>query len=270
MYDLFVSNSKQILLVSATTLEAKILCESILPGHPIVWNREEKFSYLTSPLNDEFTLVLVVTGIGLKRAEEGLKQALSMFQNVDSIIGYGLAGGLIKTSKRGDLVLPKTVQTFDSKWVPLLPLKNFITPTNEPWNKLLSVNKVVLSPIDKAGVYAASGMEAVDMESGAWAKVCVESNINSWGIVRSVLDGGEDLLPNMVKVVNHYGEVIPHKAILHFIFHPSHLSKALSMTPSKLKEVMSSSVEIIQLFLFSKRQDQRNHTHRPTVVSKVI
>jgi len=264
------SSAKQILLVSATTLEAKILCDSILPGYPVVWNREEKFLYLTSPLNDNYLLVLVVTGIGLKRAEEGLKQALSMFHHVDSVIGYGLAGGLIKTSKRGDLVVPKTVQTFESKWVPLLSLKNFITPKNEPWNKLLSVNKVISSPVDKAGVYAASGMEAVDMESAAWAQVCVDSNINSWGIVRSVLDGGEELLPNMVKIVNGFGEVIPHRAIIHFIVHPGHLSKVMKMTPSKLKEVMASSVEIIQLFLFSKKQDQRQNTHRPAVVGKVM
>ena len=263
-----MSNPKQILLVSATTLEAKILCESILPGHPVVWNREEKFLYLTSPLNDDYILVLVVTGMGLKRAQEGLTQALSMFQNIDSVVGYGLAGGLIKTSKRGDLVVPKTVQTFDSKWVPLLPLKNFITPKNEPWNKLLSVNKVVSSPIDKAGVYAASGMEAVDMESGAWAQVCVDSNINSWGIVRSVLDGGEEDLPDMINVVNGFGEVIPHKAVLHFLLHPGLVTVVWSMRPSKLKEAMSSCVEIIQLYLSSKRQDQRNHTHRPTVVSK--
>jgi nucleoside phosphorylase len=261
---------KQILLVSATTLEAKLLCESILPGHQTVWNREEKFLYLTSPLNDEYILVLVVTGIGLKRAYDGLKQALSMFHNVDSVVGYGLAGGLIKTSKRGDLVLPKTVQTFDSKWIPLLPLKNFITPKNEPWNKLLSVEKIVSSPVEKAGVYAASGMEAVDMESASWARVCVESNINSWGIVRSVVDGGEDALPNMMSVVNGFGEVIPHKAALHFILHPGHISKAMNMTPKKLKDAMSSSVEIIQLFLFSKRKDQSHHTQRPTVISKVM
>lgn len=261
---------KQVLLVAATTVEAKILCESILPGHPVVWNREEKFLYMTSPLNDEYILVLVVTGIGLERAYSGLKQALSMFQNVDSVVGYGLAGGLIKTAKRGDLIVPKTVQTFSDKWVPLLSLKHFITPKNEPWNKLLSSKKVITSPIEKAGVYAASGMEAVDMESASWAKVCVESNIISWGIVRSVLDGGEETLPDMVGMVNGYGEVNMAKAVLHFLIHPNHLSKAMSMSPSKLKEVMSSSVEIIQLFLFSKRNDQRNHTQRPTVVSKVM
>jgi nucleoside phosphorylase len=253
-------NPKQILLVSATTVEAKLLCESILPGHPIVWNREEKFLYITSPLNDEYVLVIVVTGMGLKKAYDGLKQALSMFQHIDCVIGYGLAGGLIKTSKRGDLIVPKTVQTFDSKWVPLLSLKHFISPKNEHWNKLLSVDQVISSPIDKAGVYAASGMEVVDMESGSWAKACVESNITSWAIVRSVLDGGEEDLPDMSRIVNSYGDVILPKAILHFLFHPSHISKAIDMAPKKLKDVMSSTTEMIQLFLFSKRKDQRNHT----------
>ena len=263
------SHVKQILLVSATTIEAKILCQSVLPKHPVVWNREENFLYLTSPLNEDYVLVFIVTGIGLDRAKQGLKQALSMFQQVDCVVGYGLAGGLIKTSKRGDLVLPKTVQTFDSKWVPLLPLKNFTTPKNEPWNKLLSVNKVVASAVDKAGVYAGSGMEAVDMESASWAGVCVDNNIPSWGIVRSVLDGGEESLPNMISLINAYGEILPLRAFFHFVLHPSHLVQVLKLTPAKLKEVMSSSVEVIQLFLFSKRKQQRQQPHRPAVVSKV-
>jgi nucleoside phosphorylase len=251
-------------------LKPKFLCQSILPGHPIVWNREEKFMYMTSPLNDDYVIVIVVTGMGLKRAYDGLNQALSMFQHVDCVIGYGLAGGLIKTAKRGDLIVPKTVQTFHDKWVPLMSLKHFISPKNEHWNKLLSVDKVISSPIDKAGVYAASGMEVVDMESASWAKVCVESNITSWAIVRSVLDGGEDKLPNMMKVVNAYGDVIPLRAMLHFLFNPSHIAKAMDMAPKKLREVMSGTTEMIQLFLFSKRKDQGNHTQRPAVVSKVM
>lgn len=250
-----MSNQKQILLVSATTLEAKLLCESLFPNQPVVWNREEKFLYMTSPITDDFVVVMVVTGMGLNRAYEGLKQALQMFHHVDSVVGFGLAGGLIKTSKRGDLVIPKTVQTKESKWIPLLSLKNFISPKIEPWNKLLSVNEIITSPIHKAGVYAASGMEAVDMESASWAKVCVESNINSWTIVRAVLDGGEETLPNMMGTVNEVGEVIPLKAALHFIMHPSHLSKAMTMTPAKLKVVMEPLVEVLQLFLFSKRKE---------------
>ena len=152
-----------------------------------------------------------------------------------------------------------------------MSLKNFIGPKLEPWNKLLSVDQIISSPIDKAGVYAASGMEAVDMESGSWAQVCVESNVNSWAIVRSVLDGGEETLPNMMKTVNDLGEVIPHKAVLHFLFHPGHISKAMTMTPSKLKTVMSSTIELIQLFLFSKRQEHNQHVQsRSSVASKSI
>lgn len=264
--------AKQILLVAATTLEAKLLSETLFPDYPIAWNREEKFLYFTVPLSKENIVVIVVTGMGLQRAYYGLKQALSKFLHVDSVIGFGLAGGLIKNSKRGDLVIPKTVQTRDAKWIPLLSMKNFYPDkkNDEPWNKLLSVDELISSPVQKAGVYAASGMEAVDMESGSWAKACVESNINSWSIVRVVLDGGEETLPNMMKMVNDVGEVIPHKAFLHFLFHPNHIANAVSMTPSKLKGVLEPGAHVIQAFLASKTQQEGYYSQRPTVKGKVV
>lgn len=264
--------SKQILLVAATTLEAKLLSEMLFPDFPITWNREEKFLYVTVPLAKENIVAIVVTGIGMQRAYHGLKQALSKFQHVDSVIGFGLAGGLIKNSKRGDLVIPKTVQTRDAKWIPLLSMKHFYAEkkNEEPWNKLLSVDEIISSPIQKAGVYAASGMEAVDMESGSWAKACVESNINSWSIVRVVLDGGEEALPNMMKMINDVGEVIPHKAILHFLLHPNHIANAVSMTPSKLKTVLEPCAHVIHSFLVSKGHEEGYQSHRPAVKSKVV
>ena len=266
-----MTNSKQILLVSATTLEAKLLSEILFPNHPIVWNREEKFLYQTISLTKDQTVVFVVTGMGLQRAYYGLKQALSTFQHVESVIGFGLAGGLIKNSKRGDLVVPKTVQTKEAKWIPLLSLKNFFADkTEEPWNKLLSVDQIISSPVEKAGVYAASGMEAVDMESGSWARACVESNINSWSIVRVILDGGEETLPNLMKMVNDVGEVIPHKALLHFLFHPNHIANAITMTPAKLKTVLEPCANVIQSYLVSKGHQASDNAHRPAVVSKVM
>jgi nucleoside phosphorylase len=264
--------SKQILLVAATTMEAKLLWQSLFPELPVAWNREEKFQYLTTPLSDDYVLLLIVTGIGTKRAYDGLKQALSIFQNVDSVIGCGLAGGLIKNSKRGDLVVPKTVQTRDDKWVPLLSLKNFlqVRSGHEIWDRLFTSENLISSPIEKAGIYAASGMEAVDMESAAWAKVCVESNINSWAIVRVVLDGGEETLPNMMNVVNELGEVVPHKAFFHFLFHPHHILPAMRLKPSKLKEVLHPSVSVIQAYLGSKSHEHGNNTQRPAIKSKVV
>ncbi len=267
-----MTNSKQILLVAATTMEAKLVCETLFPNHPITWNREEKFLYMTIQQPNDNVVVLVVTGIGLGRAYQGLKQALSIFQHVDSVIGFGLAGGLIKTSKRGDLVIPKTVQTKEDKWIPLLSLKHFVheTKNDEPWNKLLSVDQVISSPIDKAGVYAASGMEAVDMESGSWAKACVESNINSWCIVRSILDGGEETLPNMTHILNGMGEVIPHKALLHFLLHPKQIRDAMNMSPSKLKNILEPCANVIQTYLTSKTHQEGYNPQRPAVKSKVM
>ena len=244
---------KQIFLVCATIVEAKLLTKALFSHDSVTWIREDKFLYWTHTLNDTHMVVFVVTGMGLTRALDGLRSALRTFHNVESVIGFGLAGGLIKTAKQGDLVVPKTVQSGKEKWVPLLSLKNFLTgQKKDAWNKLMSVDHVVTSPIDKAGIYAASGMEAVDMESGSWAKACVEEGVKSWTVVRVILDGGEETLPDMGSVVNEMGEVIPHKAILHFVLHPSHLKKAISLRPTKLQEVIRPGAEVIASYLESK------------------
>lgn len=137
----------------------------------------------------------VVTGMGPQAASRGVEEALKLNGSFDQVVGFGVAGGLSPKSRTGDLLIPSQIDFEGVSYVPTPRLvKEFAqVAMTRFWTKGITMERVVRSPRAKQELFGNLGVDFVDMESGAWGKVCQNLGVE-WCVVRSVLDGPDELL----------------------------------------------------------------------------
>ena len=254
-------------LVAATFPEANFILEG-LGSHPSKqW--EIRPSYAICEY-DEFRMV--VTGIGLNRAKEGLSDALREFPNASPVIGLGLCGGLIRTAAKGDLLISESIQEEGDARIYLSTPKLLESlqklANKKSFTKLLSTQHMVSSEVEKAALYAATNCEVVDMEAAAWAKAAME-NGRSWCVIRSVLDTTQDhLSQDWSEFVDDFGHLEWKRFVPKFLFSPQLWLEALNLRPSKLKMLLKDQIELLNLWLTEQSKTERTHTKQSTVESK--
>ncbi len=169
---------REILFVTATLPEA----EAIFGKSAKPWAAKQDYLVREN---------IVVTGMGVEAAEKGLRSALVDLSNFSAVIGVGVAGALSPRLHIGDLILPSEVRYGTSVEKPtkdLFPIASIFSEA------LVTVDHLVASPAEKAGLHAATGAIAVDMESAVWGRVCREKGI-PWMVARSILDRADENLP---------------------------------------------------------------------------
>lgn len=259
-------------LVCATTLEARFLLESCLQTafSRIRWTRTP--DYLLHIFKAQTTnIAFVVTGMGFKPSQEGLAMALEELKQVRSCVGFGFAGGLIKTAKPGDLVIPVQIQNDQQIFTPTEWLRMQLAShaNQSAWRKLITALEVISSPADKAALYAVTEAEVVDMESAGWGEICQSRGI-PWAIVRAVLDSAEDRISmELSKVVDRFGQPKWWTALQFFAQHPSQIPSALRLSPVILRKRAYGYVQVLQAWLRAQGKESSQHRHDPAVISKL-
>jgi adenosylhomocysteine nucleosidase len=142
-----------------------------------------------------------VSGPGRERARIAAESAIA--GGAEALISWGLAGGLTEMAQTGTVVLPEAVVSDQGQW-----------PSDNPWRerlaavlerrfplvqqRLLSADRVLTTPEEKAVAAIESGASAVDMESAAIARVASENSV-AFVAIRVVADGPRDELPDNVE-----------------------------------------------------------------------
>lgn len=175
-------------------------------------------------LNKE--MELLITGIGTKRMQEGLAAALAL-NLPKTILLVGYAGGTSPIVKTGSLILAEEIiNANDGSCLKVdaeLLLKAKKISEEEKFHyqlgKMVTVNRIISNPHEKADIGATHSAIALDMESAALAKMAFERKI-PFLIVKSILDPVEETLPLLEDCVGPTGEPKPLKLAEHLFKNP--------------------------------------------------
>ena len=126
---------------------------------------------------------ILVTGMGRRNAETSVRAGITRCKP-DLVITSGFAGGLNPSLKLGDVVYDADASG---------ALVEALAAAGARPAKFVCVEKVASTAREKHSLRAASGADAVEMESDIIRAICRSANIPS-AIVRVILDtAGEDL-----------------------------------------------------------------------------
>ena len=143
---------------------------------------------------------LEVCGIGPDAAAIAARTLAA--RGCQSIISWGIAGGLSPILAIGDLVLPEHVRRGDRLWAVDRELRDdLIASLRSPVSggTLITTDEVIRTPEMKSSLHRAHGAVAVDMESAAVAKVAADSGI-AFAVIRTISDAATDALPQGLTV----------------------------------------------------------------------
>jgi len=146
---------------------------------------------------------------------------------VTALISFGLAGGLDPALRAGSLLVPGAIMS-DGERLPADPalcerLGGISIPV------LLGGREVVASAAAKAALFAASGAVAVDLESGAVARVAAAHGL-PFAALRAICDPAErDLPPAALIALDRRGGIGLMRVIGSVLAHPSQVSGLLAL-----------------------------------------
>jgi adenosylhomocysteine nucleosidase len=135
-------------------------------------------------------LGLVCAGGGLPDGAEAAAEWL-VEQNVDALVSFGLAGGLDPALRPGDVVVPETVREQDHVYAtdPRVSAR-----FGRRGGTLLAGAAVVADVEEKARLFSRTGAVAVDLESGAVARVAARHGL-PFAVLRAVCDPAHRTMP---------------------------------------------------------------------------
>ena len=131
-----------------------------------------------------------LAGGGLPGGAEAAAESL-VGQGVEGLVSFGLAGGLDPALRPGALVVPAAVREGEAVYAtdPELAAR-----FGRRAGLLLAGSAVVAGAADKARLFAATGAAAIDLESGAVARVAARHGL-PFAVLRAVCDPAERSLP---------------------------------------------------------------------------
>ena len=128
--------------------------------------------------------------LGLARAGGGMPDGAEaaaewlVQQNVQGLVSFGLAGGLDPALRPGDIVIAEAVLEGDRRY-PTDP--NLSARFGPRAGSLLAGSAIVADAGEKARLFASTGAGAIDLESGAVARVAARHGM-PFAVLRAVCD----------------------------------------------------------------------------------
>lgn len=148
------------------------------------------------------SLVLKISGIGLKNSEKAMKELLSYAPEI--VFSTGFAGGLKKEIKAGDLVLDIEKSDAQCAQAVIESARELKLPIH--LGKLLNHPELLLDKEKKIRVGEKQEELALEMESSAIFQVCQEKKIVFCSL-RAVSDAADQDLPSFITSLNSNGEI---------------------------------------------------------------
>lgn len=180
-------------------------------------------------------LDLLVTGVGVKRMEDGLCKSLQ--HTVPSYLLYvGYAGGTSPVAGLGSLILGEGIcyagkpEVFRSDAGLLQKAEALCREKGFSFQKgnLVTVDRVIGDPHHKADIGAMHGSVALDMEAAALAQFGTERKI-PFLTVKAILDPMEMKLPDLAQCIDEDGDTELGKVWDHFVQRPKDLMQLPKM-----------------------------------------
>jgi adenosylhomocysteine nucleosidase len=113
------------------------------------------------------------------------------------ILSAGFAGALNPGLERNDLAVPAELTDADGRLVALSRPESLGGGVRHVTGRLLTLDRVILDPAEKAELHRTTGADLVDMETAAVAAVCAERLVRFLAI-RIVSDDARTPLPREV------------------------------------------------------------------------
>ncbi len=145
---------------------------------------------------------IVETGIGPGPAREMTEKILELGPR--AIVATGLAGALSRALRPGALILPHEIRSPAAPEGPgIFPAPTLLATAraavggsriSTSTGILLTVDRPVHRPVEKAALAGTTGASAVDMESGVILQVAAAANVPAL-VLRGISDGARDTLP---------------------------------------------------------------------------
>jgi len=203
--------------------------------------------------------VIQLSGMGPQKAGEAGKNLLG--HGATALLSWGSAGGLVSTLSPGGLVLPGKVigadqssYTTDPPWRGRL-LDRLKGSLDLHQGSLAESVTALKGPAEKKVLFERTGAIAVDMESGALAKVAQEAGV-PFMAVRAIADPADMTIPqSSLRAVDEFGELSLLKLLSGLIRHPAELFdlirlgrnfRAAQVTLSKVAHLAGSQLLIPQ------------------------
>lgn len=209
-----------------------------------------KFVFLTD------NVLLIHSGAGAENARKAAELAVS--KGATQLMSWGCAAALSPDLKMGDLVLAESLISSDGQEISV----------NATWHQhtknvlgaditvckgaLIASEKVVSTAQEKHEIFEKTGAVALDMESGAIAKVATHYAL-PFLVIRAIADPASMDLPNALEnALNEKGEV----AITRIL-------KSLVLNPKELPHL----IQIGQYFQIAKKTLSNVAKHLPNIIS---
>jgi adenosylhomocysteine nucleosidase len=133
----------------------------------------------------------VEAGGGLPAGAEAAAESLAA-RNVTGLISFGLAGGLDPALRPGHVVIPEAVLEDEALYPTDAGLALRFGGVNA--KLMLAGQAVIAEAMTKGRLFAATGASAIDLESGAVARVARRHNL-PFAVLRAICDPAERDLP---------------------------------------------------------------------------
>ncbi|MEQ1859366.1 MAG: hypothetical protein ABMA13_05475 [Chthoniobacteraceae bacterium] len=164
-------------------------------------------------------IAVLHTGMGADAARDATRRTLAELRP-DRVIASGFAGGLDPALEFGQLIVAENLST------PALLARE---PAGARRVRLASVESPLDTPADKSRIRAATGADAVDLESAAIAEVCATAAIPLL-VLRIISDAaGESLpLPSGVAYDIEHQRIRPLAILNHLLTEPVAVTPLIS------------------------------------------
>ncbi len=183
----------------------------------------------------------IISGVGSKNAQKAVSYAVT--KGVSYIISFGTAGGLSPTLKKGDVVIPEQILKYnEEKALSVDPMwhKQVVALLKEPpftlsTENLLSIERVILDPVQKKRLYLETGCVSLDMESYFIAQACSEKKMH-FLCIRGISDTYSMKIPDWISLcIDSSGRFLPYSFIKELIKHPFHIKEIICISDGFFK-----------------------------------
>ena len=152
-------------------------------------------------------VALIITGVGREAAGRGTELLLAGHAP-RWLLSVGFAGGLDPQLARLSIVLPSEVIDLQSERHAIdvrVPDSGGASQPRVHTGRLLTVDRIIATAVEKAELRRTHGADLVDMESSAVASVCARRGIRLLSIRIISDEAGIDLPPEVVQLLSHTG-----------------------------------------------------------------